>query len=231
VSHKNVPGATGTLNHRSCRFKYFTMVPQKYKKNEIRQNKRRLATLQGVEFDLEKELPKLFLAFNEACRLFDEEVVQTPPNSRARGFEASLMNSKMIQCMQKYFPNECRFGKYRRFTLRINGYIILFKKLDRRNRPMNITTKSVQAISNQLSLPLFSEREHVDEPILFFGYNRTRVGDLSEPKLVYLDDEQIQWVITSNDVVMPKTEELKVVREKVVAPTLKPSRKGNQKAS
>jgi len=99
---------------------------QKYEKNfNERQNKRRLATEEGTKFDLEVELPILFRAFKEAQELYEKEVVQTPPTVRVRAFEASLLNSKMLQSIQKYFPNNWKFGKYRRFLLHVKGYIIL----------------------------------------------------------------------------------------------------------
>lgn len=180
-------------------------------KNEIsdfyqdRQNKRRLATKKGAKFDLQKELPLMFEAFSEAYKLYESEIVRTPLEARARGFEASLLNSKMIQCIQHYFPRYWKFGKYKRFTLRTNGYIILFKKLDRNNKPMNVKTKSVEAISRQLSLPLFKEANFVEEPILFFGYKKNGVGDISEPKLVYLDESKVEWIVTMVEIIVDKS--------------------------
>ena len=129
---------------------------QMYKNNlNLRQNKRRIATIKGAKFDLKSELPLMFKAFKEAYELYESEIIKTPPEARARGYEASLLNSKMIQCIQKYFPNHWKFGKYKRFTLRTNGYIILFKKLDKYDKPMNIKTK--YAFQNNLLLSISSE--------------------------------------------------------------------------
>tara|TARA_Y100000815_G_C13253039_1_gene466316 strand:- start:177 stop:848 length:672 start_codon:yes stop_codon:yes gene_type:complete len=176
------------------------MHMQFYEKTASRQNKRRLAKLEGVKHDLKNELPLLFQTFKYAYELYESEILNTPPLARARGFEASLLNSKMIQAVQKYFPDKWVFGKYKRFTLRTKGYIILFKKLNQKNRPMNIKTNSVNAISNQISLPLFNEDSYIEEPILFFGYKRDRFGNISEPKLVYLDEDKVRWAITSKDI-------------------------------
>jgi len=186
-----------------------------------RQNKRRLATKKGAKFDLHKELPLMFRAFKEAYELYEREIIKTPPEARARGFEASLLNSKMIQCIQKYFPDKWKFGKYKRFTLRTNGYIILFKKLDKNNKPMNIKTKSVEAITQQLLLPLFNEVNFVEEPILFFGYKKNEIGNLSEPKLIYLDEEHVQWVVTMDEVIIDKSIEIPTRVQKVATPILK----------
>lgn len=202
------------------------MLQNYEKKTNYRQNKRRLATLQGAKFDLEKELPLMFKAFREAYELYEIEISNTPPQARARAFEASLLNSKMIQSIQKYFPNHWRFGKYKRFTLRTNGYIVLFKKLDNYNRPMNVKTKSVLAISQQLSLPLYSEANFVEEPILFFGYKKDKVGNIAEPKLVYLDEERVKWIVTPNDITVDTSVKTSTQSRKVAAPII---RNGNKK--
>ena len=45
-----------------------------------------------------------FKVYKEACSLYEKEIVETPPDARLRGFEARLMNIKLVQCVQKYFP-------------------------------------------------------------------------------------------------------------------------------
>lgn len=191
-------------------------------KNLNRQGKRQLATFDGVKFDLRNALELMFEAFKDANEMYEKEIIQTPPLARARGFEASLLNSKMIQCIQKYFPENCRFGKYKRFILRVNGYIILFKKLDRRNRPMNIKTKLVYSISNQLSLSLFNETSYIEEPILYFGYNKDKIGNISEPKLVYLDEDRVKWEITINDILVTDISDNSIIEIPRKTPTPTP---------
>lgn len=209
---------------------YIKNIPQRYeKKTNDRHNRRRLTTSTEVEFDLRKELPVLFKAFLEAYELYHKEVVLTPPMARVRAFEASLLNSKMLQSIQKHFPNNWRFGKYKRFTLRLNGYIILFKKLNNNNFPMNIKTKSVEAISQQLSLPLFDSLSYVEEPILFFGYKKNKVGQISEPKLVYIDEDKIKWIIADNKVIIDKSIQLSKERKEAL-PTLKKDKNSKKKA-
>lgn len=53
--------------------------------------------------------------------------------------------------------------------LRINGYIILFKKLNRKNMPMHIDSKVYQAIENQMQGTLFARNDDFIEPILFLA--------------------------------------------------------------
>ena len=80
--------------------------------------------------------------------------------------------------------------------LRINGYIILFKKLNRKNMPMHIDSKVYQAIENQMQGTLFARNDDFIEPILFFGYQKDKFGELQSPKLVYIDEFKFKWEIT-----------------------------------
>ncbi|WP_432411389.1 hypothetical protein [Rasiella sp. SM2506] len=191
------------------------MITKVLKKSENPSYKRRLASLEGCQIDLKNELLLIFSAFYGALKNYEREIVQTPPESRARGFEASLLNSKMIQSIQEHFPENWKFGKYKRFTLRINGYIILFKKFNQKGLPMNIKTKSVTAISQQLSIPLFDDSTYVAEPILFFGYSKDKFGNIVNPKLVYIDEDQIKWEISRDNISATKT--LSIPKEEKVA--------------
>jgi hypothetical protein len=132
--------------------------------------------------------------------MFNGEIISTPPEARARTFEAVLLNSKMIQCAQKNFPDNWKYGKYRRFILRVKGYNILFKKLDRNNRPMNIKTIFSEAINNQKQLELFDDSSGVTEPVIFFGYKKDRFGVINDPKIVYIDEDKLKWIVSSESI-------------------------------
>ncbi len=196
------------------------MVTNVLKKSENPSYKRRLASLEGCQNDLKNELLLMFSAFYGALKNYQAEVVQTPIEARARGFEASLLNSKMIQSIQEHFPKNWKFGKYKRFTLRLNGYIILFKKFNKKGLPMNIKTKSVTAISQQLSIPLFDDTTFVAEPILFFGYSKDSFGRIINPKLVYIDEDQVKWEINRDNISTTKTISIPK-EEKVAIPKLR----------
>lgn len=197
------------------------MLTKVIKKNEPQSCKRRLASIKECQFDLKKELLLIFSAFYNALKKYEKEIVQTPPESRARGFEASLLNSKMIQSIQEHFPRNWKFGKYKRFTLRINGYIILFKKFNQKGLPMNIKTKSVTAISQQLSIPLFGDTTYVAEPILFFGYTKDKLGNIVNPKLVYIDEDEVKWEISRENLSITKIISISN-NEKIAKPKLRP---------
>lgn len=164
--------------------------------------KRRLATETECQLDLQKELPLMFNAFSDAFAKYEKEIIQTPVQARARAFEASLLNSKMIDSIQNTFPNNWKYGKYKRFILRVQGYSILFKKLNGKDRPMNINTNYSSAISNQFAMSLFDEGTTSIDPILFFGYKKDRMGNIVEPKLVYIDDNLLKWTLTEDNIQM-----------------------------
>ena len=168
--------------------------------------KRKIISKDECLHDLESQLQTMFQAFSEAVELFEQEIVLTPLASRAKNFEASLLNSKMMQCIQKYFPDNWRFGKYRRFILRVKGYNVLFKKLNGKDMPMNVKTFLSDAIANQLQYSLFNDSNEVIDPIVFFGYRKDRFGNIISPKLVYIDENHVKWIIDSNDI-----KEVKVV--------------------
>lgn len=190
--------------------------------------KRRIAKLDTCLIELQDELQLIFQAYDEACSSYNLEIVFTPPQARCRGFEASLFNSKMIQAIQKHFPLDWHFGKYKRFILTKKGYLVLFKKFDNKGYPMNIRTKFVENINLQLTGSLFEGLGYVEEPILYFGYKKDNLGRIINPQIVYIDEYKIKWVINEADIVSNKsiisekasqeiaTPKLRVVKKKAV---------------
>lgn len=201
-------------------------------KNPIRlQVKRRLATREGVEYDLSEYLSTLFKAFSGAVSMYEQEIVMTPPQSRARAFEASLLNSKMIQSIQQHFPQNWRFGKYKRFLLNIKGYTVLFKKLNNKNMPMNIKTSHTKAISNQMQTSLFDHTNISFDPILFFGYRKDKTGRIFDPKLVYIDEDRLQWKITADSEIKTFVPSITQPKVEKAVPVLKIGLKKDKKTS
>lgn len=167
--------------------------------------RKRVINAKECEYDLRESLEKLFIVFWNAVRNYEKEILQTPFEARCRGFEASLLNSKLIQSVQSAFKDNWAFGKYKRFMLRINGYILLFKKLNSKDMPMNIPTRFSSSIQNQEQGHLFDMYDDGTEPILFFGYNKSRFGEIINPKLVYIDENKVKWTILEHDVFVATT--------------------------
>lgn len=122
---------------------------------------------------LGEDLRKLFVILDKAIKKYNKEISHTSIEARrARGFEASLMNAKLIDEVIRSFPDDWAFGRYLRFVLRRKGLQILFKKLNKYDMPMNIRTKSVKAIENQQLSIWTDDVNDVEEPVLFFGYKK-----------------------------------------------------------
>lgn len=169
-----------------------------------RRGKRRQVSREECLLDLKKDLPKFFLAFNKAVKKYNKVASMFNPNSKVR-FDASVLNTSIVESLQNEFSNNWKWGKYKRFILKLEEYMFLVKKFNNSNKPMNIKTKHVNTISNQLSLSLFDNDVYQDDPILFFGYKIDRMGEIFSPQIVYIDEDQVNWIVTENDVTAAET--------------------------
>ncbi|MDN3593453.1 hypothetical protein [Zunongwangia endophytica] len=169
-----------------------------------RRGKRRQISREECLLDLKKDLPKFFLAFNRAVKKYNKVASMFNPNSKVR-FDASVLNTSIVESLQDEFSNNWKWGKYKRFILKLGDYIFLVKKFNNGNKPMNIKTKHVNTISNQLSLSLFDNDVYQDDPILFFGYKIDRMGEVFSPQIVYIDEDQVKWIVSESDVTSVET--------------------------
>lgn len=178
-----------------------------------KQGKRLLAVCETVKVELKNELNLLFATFETALEKANRSLLQFPVHSRSRTLEASIVQSYFAEVLLQNFSNKAFFGKYKRLILSAKGYLILFKKLDRKGYPMNIQTVKVQSILNQnQALDLFSESDYSDSPILYFGYEKNKIGENVNPRLVYIDDGDIKFTIGHDDIQL----ELSLTNETVV---------------
>ena len=167
------------------------------------QGKRVLAVNETCKIELKNDIQLLYKAYEEALIKTSKVLSIIPIHSRSRILEASVIQSCFAESLMNNFPNKALYGRYRRLILRLKGYLILFKKLDKKGYPMNTKTKNVQSILNQnLTLDLFSESDYNDEPILYFGYQKNRIGEYVNPKLIYIDEEEIKFTIDEADIQM-----------------------------
>lgn len=169
-----------------------------------RSGKRRQVSKDECLLDLKKDLPKIFKAFNRGVKKFNKVSSMFNPDSKVR-FDASVLNTSIVESLQSEFSDNWKWGKYKRFILRLNDYIFLVKKLNNNNMPMNIKTKHVNSISNQLSLPMFNSEVYQDDPILFFGYKVDRMGEIVSPQIVYIDENKVKWIVNESDVTSTET--------------------------
>jgi hypothetical protein len=165
------------------------------------QGKRVLAVNETCKVELKNEIQLLYKAYEEALTKSSKVLSMLPVHSRSRTLEASIIQSCFAESLIENFPEKAFFGKYRRLILRVNGYLILFKKLNKKGYPMNIKTVNVQSILNQNQvLDLFSESDYNDEPILYFGYQKNRFGEYVNPQLIYIDEGEVKFSIVETDV-------------------------------
>lgn len=160
------------------------------------QGKRTLAILETVKVELKNELELLFETFQQALDKTQKIMSEFPLLSRSRTLEASIMQSCFAEVLMLNFGDKAFFGKYKRLILNVKGYVILFKKLDKKGMPMNIATANVQGIMNQsVQLDLFSQSDYNDAPIMYFGYQKNKIGQYVNPQIIYIDEAKISFVI------------------------------------
>lgn len=161
--------------------------------------KRRLINRKECLLDLQPYLLRLFSAVEKAIERYNILINQTKPEARLRGYEALTLNCKIAEAIQEEFPNDWKFSRYKRFALGLDNYIIFFKKLNRKDMPMNIRSLNDSIIKNQLQGNLFADDPNCFNPIAFLGYKVNRWKEIEDLKLVYIDEEKVKWQITKND--------------------------------
>lgn len=185
-----------------------------------RLGKRRQVTKNECLHDLKIVLPKLFLAFEKGVKKYNTVASMFKHESKVR-FNATVLNTAIIESLQNEFSENWKWGKYKRFILKVGDYIFLVKKMNNNNKPMNIKTQHVNTISNQLSLSLFDNEIYHDDPILFFGYKVDRMGEICSPQIVYIDESNVKWIVSENEVLSIKEFTNSIVPIKTVKVSLK----------
>jgi len=160
------------------------------------QGKRLLADLEACKIELKDELSTLFSLFEQAIKKTNWLMGNIQPFARRNGQEAITLQSCFAEQVFAKFGEDAKNGRNGRLILKIKGYIILFKKLDAKGLPMNIKTRNTKMINNQaIQLSLFSDGECSESPILYFGYQKSRLGEYIDPRIVYIDEDKIKFTI------------------------------------
>jgi hypothetical protein len=160
------------------------------------QGKRLLANMDACKIELKYELNKLFNMFDQAIKKTNWIMSQINPIARRNGQEAINLQGCFAENVFREFGSSAKNGKNGRLILTVKGYIILFKKLDTKGLPMNIRTENTKKINNQaIQLSLFSDNENSEAPILYFGYQKNKLGEYVDPRIVYIDEERVRFTI------------------------------------
>jgi len=159
--------------------------------------KRKAITKEEALATLKEHAPPLFRAYYEAFDKFKEEILQTTV-LRSR-LEPTLLHVKIADAVANAFPDKWRKGGYSRFVLRLDGLQIIFKLLNKQYCPKYVPTSLSGKILRQIPVELFKGDENAKlEPILIFGYLKSRLGEYTSPCIVYFD-ETAKWVIGAED--------------------------------
>ncbi|AFM04010.1 hypothetical protein Fleli_1592 [Bernardetia litoralis DSM 6794] len=195
-----------------------------------RQMKRKTADHQKCKNDLKNDFISLMEAFAETLVKTNKVLTNFSLLRRPRSLEATVIQGFFADIVYEKFGEKASLGKYKRFVLRLEGYLVLFKKLDNQGYPMNVKTRANQHILNQSQLlELFPESNYNNLPILFFGYKKNKFGLCVKPQLIYIDNEQVQFVIDESDfdielpminnITMPEVDEPKETKPKLKVKT------------
>lgn len=145
---------------------------------------------------------QIFSAFDVALEKYNVEIQQTSPLARVR-LDSQLLHAKITDSFIDTFPENTIVGKYRRIIFRYvgnnNKCQLIIKKLSKLGRPSYISTRLSNTILSQGQCELFDGDESAKrEPLLIFGYTKDRYGNLTNPRIVYFDEEPI-WEIVPSD--------------------------------
>mgnify|MGYP004459893659 FL=1 len=198
-----------------------------------KRKRKRIINAKECQKDMDIALQQIFAAFHEAVKSYNFDIKKYNPQDRVRSFEATFFNTYLMKSLRYYFGSNLKKGMYGRMFLYTNGYIVLFKKLKKNNMPMNIKTEHFLKIENQQEGYLFSEEEDCIAPIVFFGYSKSSVGELINPRLVYIDEEKVKWSMDEHDVIPQKEITLftPLAEVQTVHPKIRvKKREGNNKA-
>ena len=149
-----------------------------------------LSSQQDFEIEMAQELPMFLQIQEKALEMMKNDLSQKHPSYQNRNSKANRMNENIKGLLFGEFPDEMKETISQRFYFeKRNKYIVLFKKLDRRFFPMNISTKSVKKILSQLSL------DFPQIPIVFVGYVPNRSWEeLKHVCAVYISNREVIWV-------------------------------------
>lgn len=151
---------------------------------------------------LKQHAVQIFSAFDAALDKYNIEIQQTSPVARTR-LDSPLLHAKITDSFIEAFPENAIVGKYRRIIFR---YVdkdrkcqLIIKKLSKSSRPSYISTRLSNTILMQGQCELFDGDENAKrEPLLIFGYTKDRYGNLTDPRIVYFDENPI-WEIVPSD--------------------------------
>lgn len=167
--------------------------------------KRNLIEKEEFNEIFKEHFSEVFRAYTLGLMRYNEEIQQTIPQARVR-LDSVLLHAKITESFIAHFPESYSIGKYKRVIFRWADAPVqlIIKKLSMDSRPSYIPTMLSGAIQNQDQASLFMDNTQTVEPILIFGYSRSRAGAVVDPRIVYFDGEA-KWVLYLENAVSLQT--------------------------
>lgn len=150
-----------------------------------------LSSQEVFERVMANELPIFAEILEKALEMTLADLQGKHPSFQNRNSKANRMNENIRGLLFEHFPDEMHEDRHRRYFFKKDSkYIILFKKFNKKLKPMNIETKNSKDILKQCSL------EFPDKvPLIFVGYTMNRSCDsIEELCAVYISNGQTIWI-------------------------------------
>lgn len=127
-------------------------------------------------------------AYEDAFIAMNDELEGRSPSYKNHLSKPNRMNEQIKGKLTEIFGSKVRKLPYNRFGLFLEGYVFLFKKLDRFGRPSNVKTKNSLAMTGQSKLNYPGQPE-----IIHIGYFTNDWEQLNSILAVKIEDQAIQW--------------------------------------
>lgn len=161
--------------------------------NDYRGN---LKPLSQVRFEagIETEVSPILQIISTAFENMRSEVDELAAQYKNHLSKSTRMNEQIKGLLIDRYGDKVKRLPYNRFGLMHDGRMLLFKKLDGKNKPSNILTRNARSIATQGRLNFPGEPE-----IVFIGFTVTPgYGRLTSVKAVKIENNEVQWMVNLN---------------------------------
>lgn len=150
-----------------------------------------LSAQEVFEQNMREVLPVFVEVQEKALQMALTDLHSRHPNFQNRNSKSNRVNENIRGLLFGMFPEDMRETESRRFYFyKKDQYVVLFKKLNNKLMPMNITTKNSKRILSQLSLEFPNEI-----PVIFIGYVIDKSwNEIKQQRAVYICNGKIVWV-------------------------------------
>lgn len=140
---------------------------------------------------MKSHLPTLVIAIESSFIAMKDELNGRNPAFLNHLSKSNRMNEQIKGRITEAFGTNVKPLRYNRFGLFLEGYVILFKKLDKYGRPSNVPTGNSLMLTGQSKLNFPGEPE-----ILHVGYVIDSTWEaIKSINAVKIENQEVQWSI------------------------------------